>query len=64
MPKKLNFKIRFHTKDGEIGVIINGVKYVYYLDAGFIPEIVKKAKHAPGKALALLKETAHSYERR
>ena len=61
---KLNFKIRFYTKDGEIGVIINKVKYTYYLDAVFIPKIIKKTKYAPGKALNFLKEVAYSYERR
>jgi len=61
---KLNFKIIFYTWDGEMGVIINKVKYTYYLDAIFIPKIIRKAKHTPGKALNFLKEVSYSYERR
>jgi len=59
----LSFEIRYTCKHGEIGVIINGVKYRYFLDAGFIPKIEKMAKHAPGKALAFLKEVAREYEK-
>jgi len=59
----LNFGIRYTCKYGEIGVIINGVKYCYFLDAGFIPKIEKMAKRAPGKALAFLKEVAREYEK-
>ena len=64
MTRKFSFKIRYHTRDGEIGVTINGVKYTYHLDAGFISKIVKTSKRAPGKALAFLKQVAYSYERR
>jgi len=64
MSKKLDFKIRFYTKEGEIGVIINKVKYTYSLDAMFIPKIIEKTKYAPGKALNLLKKVAYSYERK
>jgi len=64
MSKPLNFKIRYHTNDGEIGVIINGVSYIYHLDAAFIPRIVKTSKKTPGKSLAFLKGVAYHYERR
>jgi len=64
MLKKLNFKIRYYTKDGEMGATINGVTYIYYLDAGFIPKVIKISKKTPGKALAFLKEVANHYERR
>jgi hypothetical protein len=61
---KLDFKILYFVKDGEVGVAINGIKYIYYLDAGLISKIIKTSKRAPGKALAFLKGAAHSYERR
>lgn len=61
---KLDFKILYFVKDGEVGVAINGIKYIYYLDAGLISKIIKTSKQAPGKALAFLKGTAYSYERR
>lgn len=64
MIKRLNFKIRYHTNDGEVGVAINGVGYLYHLDAGLIPKIVRMSRRAPGRALALLKGATHSYERR
>lgn len=64
MEGKLDFKIRFSSKVGMLGVVINGIGYTYYLDAGFIPKIEKRAKHAPGKALAFLKEVSYHYERR
>ena len=63
MPNKLNFKILYYTNDGEIGVLINGVRYTYQLDVGFISKIVKLSKQ-PGKALALLKKVSYHYERR
>lgn len=59
----LNFAIRYARTDGELGVLINGVKYRYFLDAGFIPKIERMAKRRPGKALAFLKEVAREYEK-
>lgn len=59
----LNFRIRYARSDGELGVLINGVKYRYFLDAGFIPKIERMAKRQPGKALAFLKEVAREYEK-
>ena len=59
----LNLGIRYTIESGEIGVVINGVKYRYFLDAGFIPKIEKMAKRKPGKALAFLKEVARGYEK-
>ena len=61
--KPLNFTIRYTLICGEIGVLINGVKYRYFLDAGFIPKIERMAKRRPGKALALLKDVAWKYEK-
>ena len=63
MTKKLSFKILCYLSEGEIGVSINGVKYTYNLDAGFIPKIVKMAKCKPGKALNFLKEVAFTCEK-
>ena len=57
----LNLKIRYTTKQGELGASINGVKYTYFLDAGFIPKIIYLAKRRPGRALSFLKEVARSY---
>jgi len=59
----LNFIIRYTLTCGEIGVLINGVKYRYFLDAGFIPKIERMAKRKPGKALAFLKKEAYDYEK-
>lgn len=59
----LNFIVRYTTTCGEIGVLINNVKYRYFLDAGFIPKIERMAKRRPGKALALLKNVAWKYEK-
>jgi len=61
--KPLNFAIRYARNDGEIGVLINGVRYRYFLDAGFIPKIERMAKRQPGKALAFLKSVAREYEK-
>lgn len=57
----LRFRIRYTLLSGEVGVIINGVRYTYFIDAGFIPKIEKMARKSPGKALAFLKETARDY---
>ena len=59
----LDFRIRYYTNSGEMGVLINGVKYRYFLDAGFNPKIKKLIKHNPGKALAVLKKVAYEYQR-
>jgi len=59
----LSFRIRYTLTCGEIGVLINGVKYCYYLDAGFIPKIERMAKRRPGKALTLLKDVSWKYEK-
>ena len=63
MKKKLVFRIRYFRSDGEMGVLINGVKYRYFLDAGFIPKITRLFEHKPGKALAFLKDVARDHER-
>ena len=63
MPSKLDFKILYHTNDGEIGVLINGIRYIYQLDVGFISKIVKLSKQTPGKSLALLKGSAYHYKK-
>ena len=62
MKPKLVFHIRYFRSDGEMGVLINGVKYRYFLDAGFIPKITRLFEHKPGKALAFLKDVARGYE--
>ncbi len=59
----LDFKIRYYSYYGEVGVFINGVKYRYFLDAGFIQKIKKLTKHNPGKALAFLKKVSDRYEK-
>jgi len=61
MKNKLNFLIRHTSKEGVIGVIINNVKYTYFLDGGFIPKIERIKRYAPGKALTFLKAVADSY---
>ena len=59
----LSFTIRYTLTYGEIGVLINGVKYRYFLDAGFIPKIQRMARREPGKALTFLKDVAREYEK-
>ena len=59
----LNFIIRYTTTCGELGVLINNVKYRYFLDAGFISKIERMAKRRPGSALAFLKRVAREYEK-
>jgi len=63
MVRSLSFIIRYTCSHGEIGVVINGVKYRYFLDAGFILKIERMAKRRPGKALALLKNVAWKCEK-
>ena len=63
MKNNLIFRIRYFRSDGEMGVLINGVKYRYFLDAGFIPKITRLFEHKPGKALAFLKDVARDYEK-
>lgn len=63
MPKLVSFKIRRIINDGEMYVLINGVGYTYYLDAGIIPEIVRQARCKPGKALNFLKKVARECRR-
>ena len=57
----LNFWIRYTSSYGEVGVSINGAKYIYLLDAGFIPKVERLARHSPGKALNFLKEVSREY---
>lgn len=52
------FSIRSTSSYGRMKVSINGVKYIYLLDAGFIPKVERLARHQPGKALSFLKEVA------
>lgn len=59
----LDFRIRYSLTAGEMGVTINGVNYVYFIDAGFIPKIEKLARWKSGKALTFLKRIAHHYEK-
>jgi len=59
----LEFRIRYTTKDGEVGVLINQVKYVYHIDAGYLPGIESLAKLRPGEGLNLLKKLAHHWRK-
>lgn len=56
--KPFSFRIRYITNQGEVGVLINDIRYTYHLDAGFIPKIERMARHRPGKALNFLKKVA------
>ncbi len=60
----LSFEIRYTSSHGEVGVSINKVNYIYFLDAGYIPRIVKLARHQHRKALTFLEDVAYYYERR
>ena len=52
-------KIVSHTTDGQVNVLVgNSIKskrYTYFIDAVYLPEILKMAKHQPFKALNELK---------
>jgi hypothetical protein len=58
MTLKLNFKITAYDydKSGLVFVLINSKEYEYFIDAIFVPEILKLSKFRPGKALNLLKQ--------
>lgn len=57
----LNFKILSTANDGRVSVLINGIKYIYYLDAALIPYIINLAKFRPGQALKKLKKSSFAF---
>ena len=58
--KKLDFYWTAITKAGDVYVRINGVEYLYFIDAAHIPHFLRLYKRARGKALAFLKSRADS----
>ncbi|MCK5608447.1 hypothetical protein KAR91_41585 [Candidatus Pacearchaeota archaeon] len=52
------FKILSHSSDGTMNVLIDGKEYLYFLDAGYIKTVLKKAKKSGGGALNFLKNKA------
>lgn len=59
----MTFKVLSHSSDGTMNVLVDGKEYIYFLDAGYIPGVLKKAKHSKGDALNFLKDKARDYRR-
>ncbi len=58
----MSIQILSYSDDGTMNVQIKDKEYIYFLDAGWIPSILKKARHSTGKALTLLKLKSRDYE--
>lgn len=62
--KKLDFKILATYADGTVHVSINDNNYKYVVDTAYYSEIYcLYHNYKPGKALALLKKVARSWEK-
>ena len=59
--KELKLQHISNTKDGELCILINGVKYTYFLDAAILSKILKMVEKSPGKALKLIKNSARFF---
>ncbi len=59
--KKLKLQYIYDTKDGELCILINGIKYSYFLDTAIIPKIVNQIQKSSGKAILQIKKSARSY---
>jgi hypothetical protein len=58
---ELNIQHVYDTKDGELCILINRVKYIYFLDAAILPRILKMIEKSPGRALKLIKNSARYF---
>ena len=56
-------KILTHSSDGTMNVLIDGIEYTYFIDAGHIEVVLRKAKRSEGEALNYLKFKARDYRR-
>ena len=59
----MTFKILSHSNDGTINVLIDGKEYIYFIDAGYIETVLKKAEKSGGAALNFLKFKARDCRR-
>jgi hypothetical protein len=46
-----------------MNVLIDGKEYIYFIDAGYIPAVLRKVKRSDGGALNFLKDKARDYRR-
>lgn len=53
--------IQAWSKDGAVYSLINRVAYVHFLDAAFIPDIIKMSKYNPGLAVSELRRLSRYY---
>jgi hypothetical protein len=61
--KELDLKVEAIIAGHEIHVLINGQKYIYFIDGAHIPGFKTLYKYAPGKALQFLKDkSTHFWE--
>jgi len=56
--KQLEFDWTSYNSAGDVYVVINGVRYVYHIDAAHVTHFLRLYKRAKGKALTFLKEKA------
>lgn len=57
----MNLKILSYSFDGTVKVLIDGIEYLYFIDAGYIPIFLMKIKNSNGAGLKFLKEKARDY---
>jgi hypothetical protein len=50
-----------HTSDGLLYLSVNGLEYIYRLDAAVIPGIIKDVVYQPFKTLLRIKKTCDWY---
>ena len=55
---KLDFVWTAYSMYGDVTVQINGVKYLYHIDAAHIEHFLRLYKRSKGKSLAFLKQMA------
>jgi hypothetical protein len=59
--KSVKLHIQAWSKDGAVYSLIDEVAYVHFLDAAFIPDIIKMSKHNPGLAVCELRRLSRYY---
>lgn len=60
---KMTLTILSYSKDGTMDVEIDGIRYIYFIEAGHIETVIKKAKKSKGAALNFLKAKARDCRR-
>lgn len=59
----MTLTILSYSNDGSMDVEIDGKRYIYFIDAGHIETVLKKAKRSGGEALNFLKFKARDCRR-